>query len=542
MKSLTLIIIAAFATIVFADGQFKSRPDLSPPVLNFSSHYNPDSSELAKGYIFITPYSPDSNDVEKRVLQPAGYIFTDSGDLIWSGFSYFGGHPFNFQASKIDDEPVLFAFEGVFATHGGHGHGHIKILDNEYKLIKEIRAGNHELVDLHEFQITDNAKHGLIETYSNTNHYDLSEFNEGNPLRNWITNAIFQEIDLETNEVIFQWKSLDHVSPSNSFFKLSDLDSSVGYQSATAWNYFHINSVDKNSEGDYLISSRFTSTIYKISHKTGEIIWKFSTFKGSDFEIIGENFTFGFQHHARFIESNIDSDIEIISFFDNSAFSDDLSIIINPTNSSGKIIKLNTKEKTAKLIKQYNPPNEYSISVLSQGSFQFLPNGNKLINWGSEGAVTEYDSEGNVLYHVNLDSGKRADVVQSYRAFKFEWDGHSNEDIAVYYETDKDFTTIYLSWNGDTQTEKWHVVNSQTNKSVVKFNKDSFETRHTFETALAPSFFIRAVNLEGDVLKESSPYEVISKASILNQLNKAFYALNDLYNFGDHKKFKEDYP
>lgn len=514
MKSITIIssIIAAFSIGVSADGQFKSRPDLSPPIFNFSSYYNPNSSDLADGYLFITPYSADSKDVEKRVLQPGAYIFTDSGELVWSGFSYFGGQPFNFQVAQINNQPVLFAFEGIFSLHGGHGHGHIKFLDQNYGPIKEIRAGNHELVDIHEFQLSNGGKHGLIETYSATNHFDLSDYNGGNTSRNWIINAIFQEVDIETNELLFEWKSLDHVSPSNSVFNFSDLDPAVGLQSATAWDYFHINSVDKDSNGDYLISSRHTSTIYKISHKTGEVIWKLSTTKNSDFDIIGEEFTFGFQHHARFVQSSKD-DIEIISFFDNSAFSQGHTVPTtahdhkkNDTQSSGKIVKINTKERTVELLAQYNPPKEHFVSSKSQGSFQFLPNGNKLINWGSAGAVTEYDSNGVVLYHAKLDSNSRGDITQSYRAFKYEWEGYSNEEVAVYYQVHNDVTDVYISWNGDTQTKQWEIVNSENNKTVVKLDKKSFETSFTFKTESAPSFFVKAVNAEGDELKTSAIY------------------------------------
>lgn len=512
MKTLSLsILITYFSIGVFADGQFKSRPDLSPPQLNFSSYYNPDTSELAEGYLFLTPYSADSDDVEKRVLQPGAYIFTDSGDLVWSGFSYFGGQPFNFQTANIDNVPILFAFEGIFSLHGGHGHGHIKFLDQNYKAVKELRAGNHELVDIHEFQLADDGKHALIETYSATNHYDLSEFNGGDSSRNWIINAIFQEVDIETNELLFEWKSLDHVSPSHSVLNLSDLDSSVGYQSPTAWDYFHINSVDKNLDGDYLISSRHTSTIYKISHKTGEIIWRLSTSTESDFNIVGEKFTFGFQHHARFVESAEDG-TEIISFFDNSAFSQGHTVPSavednkNGTQSSGKIIKLNIKNKTVELLSQYNPPKEHFISAKSQGSLQLLPNGNKLINWGSAGAVTEYKSNGDVLYHVKLDSKSRGDVTQSYRAFKYKWEGYSTEDVAVYYELDQDFTNIYISWNGDTQTKHWDLINAKNGKFIARVNKESFETTYTFKTSSAPAFSVKAIDAEGNVLKESSIY------------------------------------
>lgn len=39
------------------------------------------------------------------------------------------------------------------------------------------------------------------------------------------------------------------------------------------WDYFHINSVDKDAGGNYLISARDACAIHKINGTDGEIIW-----------------------------------------------------------------------------------------------------------------------------------------------------------------------------------------------------------------------------------------------------------------------------
>lgn len=64
-----------------------------------------------------------------------------------------------------------------------------------------------------------------------------------------------------------------------------------GRTALTAYDYFHINAVDKTSDGNYLISSRHTCTIFKVSSKDGSIIWRLGG-KSSDFTLDGFNFSF----------------------------------------------------------------------------------------------------------------------------------------------------------------------------------------------------------------------------------------------------------
>ena len=63
------------------------------------------------------------------------------------------------------------------------------------------------------------------------------------------------------------------------------------------WEYFHVNSVDVDSDGNFLVSSRNTSTIYKIDRATGKIIWRLGG-KKSDFKL-GPGVRFDWQHCAR---------------------------------------------------------------------------------------------------------------------------------------------------------------------------------------------------------------------------------------------------
>lgn len=74
-----------------------------------------------------------------------------------------------------------------------------------------------------------------------------------------------------------------------------------------------MNSVAKFPNGDYLIFIRFTYAIYRVSHATGEVVWRLGG-KLSDFE---QNFNFSGQHDARIISQN--ETVTIISFLDNAS-------------------------------------------------------------------------------------------------------------------------------------------------------------------------------------------------------------------------------
>jgi hypothetical protein len=95
------------------------------------------------------------------------------------------------------------------------------------------------------------------------------------------------ELDIATGDVLFEWSSLDHVDPSESFLPLNPGQAGAGYNSSDAWDYFHINSVDKDDEGNYLISARDANAAYKINGQTGKVIWQLSG-KSSSFKMGNE--------------------------------------------------------------------------------------------------------------------------------------------------------------------------------------------------------------------------------------------------------------
>jgi len=165
MKQLTQITAAlsALLTLTAADWQYRSRSDLAPPRLNITI---PATKDVEPGYLFIAPFAglPDTPSEQHGPRQAGPYIFRDNGDLVWSGYGIYSIWSTNFQAGRWKGKDVLFSFEGDHNAGYGHGHGHVTFLDQHYETIRELRAGNHKLVDKHEFEIV-NEETGLIQVY-----------------------------------------------------------------------------------------------------------------------------------------------------------------------------------------------------------------------------------------------------------------------------------------------------------------------------------------------------------------------------------------
>lgn len=236
--------------------------------------------------------------------------------------------------------------------------------------------------------------------------------------------------------------------------------------------------MDRDAEGNYLISARDACAIHKINGTSGEIIWRLGGLK-SDFDL-GPNVQFCFQHHARFVEQN--GDEEIISLFDNSAHGTENhrghEVHTHPF-SQGKIISVNTVTWSAQVVQAFQPPD--GLLAKSQGSTQLLPNGKALVNWGSEGAVTEFKSDGTPIFHAYMNSGLLGEGVQNYRAFWYNWTGLPAKEPAIVAQKTRSGTAVYVSWIGDTETAAWrfHAVTD-------KYGSRSFlgeSPRHGFETS-----------------------------------------------------------
>lgn len=69
--------------------------------------------------------------------------------------------------------------------------------------------------------------------------------------------------------------------------------------------FSHLNAIDKDSHGDYLVTARYTDAVYKVSGQDGHIIWSLGG-TTSSFRLDG--FNFSRPHDARFLSRSATSE------------------------------------------------------------------------------------------------------------------------------------------------------------------------------------------------------------------------------------------
>ncbi|KAL1306248.1 hypothetical protein AAFC00_004338 [Neodothiora populina] len=482
--------------------QFKSRPDLHSPIVEIDL-LRPEL--VAPGYIFVAPY---------RNVDPGPYIYDNYGNLVWSGAGSSGPKTAHAPHTCVyKGEEHLCYFQGE--QHQGFARGHGVIMDNHYRIVKTVEAsGAGASSDMHEFRITpySDSKTALMTVYQ-PRMYDLTT----NPRYRikggigWIVEGVFQEIEIDTGRVVFEWRSADHLDPSLGYTMPATTDTSGdGLTENTPWDYFHINSIDKNEEGDYLISARHMAAIYKLSGKDGSVLWELG---GANPTFEQTNFNFSSQHHARWLNEN--GTHTTLTFYDNASN----GVNITDKYSRGYFITIDHVARTATAFKAYDAPEpEGGLLSGSQGNIQLLPNGNVHIGWGEHAHYSEHTADGSAVMYAKV--AHRASNVMIYRSYKFPWIGQplTKPALWTYSRTGDDASgmVFYVSWNGATEVDSWNFYASGNAAGpfslVGNAKKDGFETvaRYMNVTGWA---FAEALDVEGVALERS----VIAKTFLPSQ-------------------------
>ena len=438
--------------------QWHTRPDLQIPALTVTRR----EQGVSEDPIFIAPYNAP-------VGQVGAVIVDNEGQPIWEN-PLAGKVTTNFQVQSYRGSPVLTWWEGLIEY--GHGVGEYVIADASYRTIRRVQAAGGLRGDLHEFVIT--PRDTALLTSHVIRNADLSSV--GGSRKGTIQDAIFQEIDLATGRLLLEWHSLDHVP----------LDESYAPVEAN-WDFFHINSVDLDDDGNLLISSRSMQTVYKLDH-SGKILWRLGG-KSNDFDI-GPGAHFAWQHDARRQPDGT------LTIFDNGATPAVEKL------SRGLILELDEQAMSATLVRQYTHPK---ILSGSQGSTQLLGNGNVFVGWGEVPHVSEFDYAGRMLFDAVLGA-----KYQSYRAFRLPWTGLPAEAPAIAATRAGGETTVYASWNGATEVHAWQLLAGGPSgdlEPVASTRSLGFESALRAVSA-GPRFAVQALDGNGTPLGRSDPVTV----------------------------------
>jgi hypothetical protein len=373
---------------------------------------------------------------------------------------------------------VLTWWEGY--SGAGMGAGEDVIYDSSYRQLAIVHAGNGLSADLHEFRLTPQGT-ALITAYYPV-YWDASALHGAK--QQVVLDSVVQEIDVKTGLVLYQWDSLDHVP-------LADSYDAVPASAGSPFDYFHINSVQQQRDGDLVISARNTWAAYDVDHATGAIVWTLGG-KSSSYRLDSAA-AFAFQHDVR-VRATGDP---TVTLFDDGAGPPKVH-----AQSRGITVRLDDKDKTAKLVTE--DLHDPALAASFEGNLQALPNGDRFLGWGQQPYFTEFDAQGQMVF-----DGRFVDANSSYRAYRFAWKGTPRSAPAVAASTSGATTSVYVSWNGATEVASWRVLagpSADALQAVVTAPKRGFESQ--VDIPAQPYVAVQALDSAGRVLSTSSAVHV----------------------------------
>jgi hypothetical protein len=406
---------------------FVSAPELHPPILD----------------VTVPDRDPSAGDVITTVGPGPGQygplIYTPQGRVIWFDALPDGLGAENLSVQEYEGQRDLAWWQGhVLAL--GFGVGEDIVMNSDYQVIARVHGGNGLQADLHDFQLApDNVAY--VTAY-NPIRCDLTPI--GGPRNGAIIDTAVQEIDIKTGLVRWEWHSLDHVGVSESHATVPTKEKPV------PWDYFHLNSIDPEPNGDLLVSGRSTWAAYQLEKGSGDILWRLGGTKSSFTMEPGTETAW--QHDARMQPDGS------VTFFDDGS---DPRIHYQ---SRGVRVMPELAHRRTRLVRVYTHPT--ALLADSQGNNQVLyPSENVVLGWGAVGGVSEFAKNGSLLFDAHLPPG-----MSSYRAFRFPWEGHplAPPALSAHLSSTADSTEIFASWNGASDVASWRILASTEDADSVK--------------------------------------------------------------------------
>lgn len=398
---------------------------------------------------------------------------------------------------------------------GTTGRGVGLILNQQYEVVKTVRSlAPGTAVDFHEFTLTP-AGTALIITYT-------PKFLDGL----WVLDSCFEDLTLDDNmlghPVGAEWCATTHIPPpAAAAAQRAAFEAAApgnGRTPARAWDYAHINSVDRTPDGNYLVSARHLDTIYKVSGAAdGAILWQLGG-ANSSFALV-DGLRFARQHDARLLDATT------VSLFDNA--NDGVALTGHP--SRALVVELDLQAMTARAVAAYSavPSAPGFVASSGMGSVQRLPaSGHVLTSFGRFGAMAEYAGRGGggedeAVFYADMKAPAALPAAQQWAASNYRaslvpvaaWvgaqpaPGGERPALWTYARTRTNLMTFYVSWNGATTVDRYRfwIAEGREEKFVYAgvWPKTGFETNFTIGSA-RPWAFAEALDAEGRSLGNSS--------------------------------------
>ena len=202
--------------------------------------------------------------------------------------------------------------------------------------------------------------------------------------------------------MLFQWDSAAHVPYADSYVPRPSSPS-------MPWDWFHINAVHLDTDGNLLVGSRNTWTTFKVNRHTGQIMWQLGgrhssfTLRADPGQVLDrDGQIFAWQHDPEAIGGGE------YTFFDDESGGNLLG------SSRVVTVRLDLATRVATLVKSDDQPEGQVAQVM--GNAQTTPGGDLFVGWGGLPYISEFSPSGKLVFNAQLPAG-----VSTYRAYLLPW-------------------------------------------------------------------------------------------------------------------------
>ena len=387
----------------------------------------------------------------------------------------------NLSVQTYEGKPALAWWQGAITSTGATESGEDVLVDQHYRTVATLTGAGGWVLTLHAFQVQ-----GDVAWVTANKNIPMNLTKYGGAKNGAVVDSAVQKYDLRSGRLIYSWDALDHIPLSDSH--------TPPPPNGFPWDAYHVNSVDPQRDGTFLVSMRDTWAAYLVNAATGKIGWTLGG-KHSSFRV-AKGAAFEWQHDVVLQPKS-----EVTLFDDACCQITGAGTYLDPEGPSrGLVVRLDRADRTVTLVRQYVHGSDFDAAYM--GSLQVLPNGNVFVGWGAKPYFSEYTKDGSLLLDAALPG---PDL--SYRATLEPWVGLPLDRPRAAVRRTGGATTVYASWNGATTVAAWRVLAGPDRSHLRAVALDA---RSGFETALRIAgsnavFEVQALDAVGRALAISSP-------------------------------------
>jgi len=250
--------------------------------------------------------------------------------------------------------------------------------------------------DGHEYVLLPNGN-ALVMSYDPRYGVDLRPV--GGRADRGLLDGAFQE-QTPDGKVVWSWNSKDHVSLEETpqrWWERAWRNPHFDENGRIRYDQFHLNSIEPWGD-QYVISTRHTDSVWGISRKTGEVLWKFGGVETpKSLKVEGDDPYKGYpisgNHDARMVG-------DILTVHDN-------GVHVKGRSPRALQYRINLKDRTATYVDSFQD-TDVAKSSHCCGSFRRMGNG-WVVAWGANPWVTGFTFDGQRAFRLGLQ-------VPAYRA------------------------------------------------------------------------------------------------------------------------------